>query len=403
MTSMNPTLPLERELGQQIYRALQGPVVEKILHAAKDGSGADYWRSRMEGHCMKVDKEILPEFHALCHEVKDRLNFKEPVDFYVTGDSSLNAFSVAAEEEGRPHIVNINSAMFGLMSNDELRFVVGHELGHIINRDSALKRLIYFVFPPETSHLPITLQYKIRLHDQLAELVADRYGYLANGNRDACVTAFFKMASGLDLGKMNVSIEALLVDNRKRLEYFLNGKGLSRYDHPVNPIRVQAIDLFASAQDEQALEEGMADLINILLRVGDSPMDEDLSVFLASAGLIVTNADDNISEKEVEHIIQTLSGLQIFPKQFLDAVAQADVPKLFEQSVQNILQQNPGMRNELLAYIINLVLADKEISQSEIEFVYGFGNSIGLSEKEISIKFAEMIQQNFVPSLESIV
>jgi hypothetical protein len=69
--------------------------------------------------------------------------------------------------------------MFDLMSEDELRFVVGHELGHIINKDTSLKRLIYFVFPPGAATPPISLQFKIRLHDQLAELVADRYGYMA--------------------------------------------------------------------------------------------------------------------------------------------------------------------------------------------------------------------------------
>lgn len=402
MPTFNPTLPLERELGKQIYQALQGPVVETILKTAKDGSGDDYWRSRMEGHCMKVDKEILPDFYALCQDVKTRLNFKDAVDFYVTGDSTLNAFSIAAEDEGQPHIVNINSAMFDLMSEEELRFVIGHELGHIINKDSALKRLIYFVFPPDTTNPPITLQYKIRLHDQLAELVADRYGFLANGNLNACVTAFYKMSSGLDLAKMNVSIDDLLSDNRKRLDYFMKGKGLSRYDHPVNPIRVQAIHLFVTAKDEKELEDGMDELINILLKVGNGPLDEDLSVFMASAGLIVANADDRVTEKEIEHIIQNLANLQIFPKRFLDAVAQSDVSKLFEQSVQNILSQNPGMRDGLLAYMMGLVMSDKEISKDEIGLIYGFGDSIGFSEKEISQKFAEMIQQNYVPSLESI-
>ena len=402
MPTFTPTLPLERELGKQIYQALQGSVVETILKTAKDGSGDDYWRSRMEGHCMKVDKDILPDFYALCQDVKTRLNFKDPVDFYVTGDSSLNAFSIAAEDEDQPHIVNINSAMFDLMSEEELRFVIGHELGHIINKDSALKRLIYFVFPPDTTNPPITLQYKIRLHDQLAELVADRYGFLANGNLNACVTAFYKMSSGLDLAKMNVSIDALLSDNRKRLDYFMKGKGLSRYDHPVNPIRVQAIHLFVTAKDEKELEDGMDDLINILLKVGNGPLDEDLSVFMASAGLIVANADDRVTEKEVEHIIQNLANLQIFPKRFLDAVAQSDVSKLFEQSVQNILSQNPGMRDGLLAYMMGLVMSDKEISKDEIGLIYGFGDSIGFSEKEISQKFAEMIQRNYVPSLESI-
>ena len=402
MPNFNPTIPLERELGKQIYQALQGPVVEAILKTAKDSSGDDYWRSRMEGHCMKVDKDILPEFHALCQEVKKRLDFKEPVDFYVTGDSTLNAFSVAAEDKGQPHIVNINSAMFDLMSEEELRFVIGHELGHIINKDSALKRLIYFVFPPDTTNPPITLQYKIRLHDQLAELVADRYGFLANGNLNACVTAFYKMSSGLDLAKMSVSIDALLSDNRKRLDYFMKGKGLSRHDHPVNPIRVQAINLFATAKSEKELEEGMDELINILLKVGNGPLDEDLSVFIATAGLIVANADDRVTEKEIEHIIQNLANLQIFPKRFLDAVAQSDVPKLFDQSVKSILSQNPGMRDGLLAYMMGLVMSDKEISENEIGLIYGFGDSLGFSQKEISQKFAEMIQRNYVPSLESI-
>ena len=402
MHNFNPLLPLERELGKQIYQALQGPVVETILKSAKDGSSDGYWRSRMEGHCMKVDQEILPDFYALCQDVKKRLNFKDAVDFYVTGDSTLNAFSVAAEDEDHPHIVNINSAMFDLMSEEELRFVIGHELGHIMNKDSALKRLIYFVFPPDNTNPPITLQYKIRLHDQLAELVADRYGFLANGNLNACVTAFYKLSSGLDLAKMSVSIDALLADNRKRLDYFMKGKGLSRYDHPVNPIRVQAINLFATAKSEKELEEGMDELINILLRVGNGTLDEDLSVFIASAGLIVANIDEQVTEKEIEHIIQNLANLQIFPKRFLDAVSKSDVSKLFDQSVKNILSQGPGMRDGLLAYMMGLVMSDKEISENEIGFIYGFGDSIGFSEKEISKKFAEMIQRNYVPSLESI-
>lgn len=401
-TRFDPAIPLERELGKQIYGALQGSVVEQIIKTAQDDTADDYWRSRMEGHCMKVDKDLLPEFNALCEEVKDRLEVKDPVDFYVTGDSTLNAFSVAAEEEGKPHIVNINSALFDLMDEDELRFVIGHELGHLINKDTALKRLIYFVFPPDSTQAPITLEYKIRLHDQLAELVADRYGYLACGKLNSCVTAFFKLASGLDLGKMNVSMEALLADNLKRLDYFLKDKGLSSYDHPVNPIRVQAIHLFSTAKKEKELEEGMDELIGILLKVGNSPMDQDLSVFFASAGLIVSNADGKITEKEVDQIIQTLAGLQIFPKRFLDAIAEANVPELFRQSVQNILSKDPGMRDILLTYMISLVLSDKEIAQEEVDFIFAFGKEIGFSDKETSVKFAEMIQRNYVPSLEAI-
>ena len=92
------------------------------------------------------------------------------------------------------------------------------------------------MFPPN-AEVPVTLQYKIRLHEQLAELVADRYGYMEVDNLDVCVTAFFKMASGLDLVKMNVSIEALLADNDRRLEYFLKDKGMSR----VSTLSIQSV------------------------------------------------------------------------------------------------------------------------------------------------------------------
>lgn len=399
---LKPEIGLEQALASQIYHALQGDVVRFVLKNAQDTTDDAYWRSRMEGHCMKADKNLLGNFYRLCHDVKERLGFDEPVDFYVTGDSTINAFSIAAEDGEHPHIVNVNSELFNLMSEDELKFVIGHELGHLINQDTALKRLVNFVYPPQTTQIPITLQYKIHLHDNLAELVADRYGYIACGNLEACVTAFFKMASGLDLEKMQVSIEELLADNSKHLEYFLKGGGMSHYDHPVNPIRVQAIHLFATAQDQQELDKGMDELIQILLKVGNNPLDEPMSIFVATAGIITANIDGEVSKEEYEQIIRTLSGSNIFPKNYLESVFKADVDKLFEDSINAILNINPGLKSNLLEYIISIVLADREIGEKEVNFVYSIGKGLGLSMKEISIIFAGMVQRNFNPSLDAI-
>lgn len=400
-SNLNPTIELERQIGEQIYNALQGTVVEEVLKKIRMSGSDTYWRSNMEGHSLKVDKELLPDFYRLCHEVKAKLNFEEDVDFYITGDSTVNAFSVAAEEEGEPHIVNINSALFDLMTTDELKFVIGHELGHLINKDTALARLIRFVFPPE-ANVPVSLQYKIRLHDQLAELVADRYGYIATENLDVCVTAFFKLASGLDLAKMNVSIEALIADNNRRLEYFLNDKGVSRASHPVNPIRVQALNLFATSESEEELKAGMDELISILLKVGTSELDEYTARFIASAGLIVANIDEGINEDEINRVIESLSSMKMFPRQFLDEIAQGNVGQIFADSVENILRINPGMREGMLKYLINIVLSDKLIAKEEVDLLYHFGEQIGLSDMEVASAIGESIQMNYVPSLESI-
>ena len=315
-----PSIELEKQIGEQIYNALQGSVVEEVLRKTKMSSMDAYWRSNMEGHSLKVDKRLLPDFYALTQEVIKKLNFTDKVDFYITGDASVNAFSLAAEDAESPHIVNINSGLFDLMTKDELKFVLGHELGHLINKDSALSRLIRFVFP-EGSQVPISLQYKIRLHNQLAELVADRYGFIAIEDLGVCVTAFFKMASGLDLTKMNVSIDALIADNTRRLEYFLKDKGISRASHPVNPIRIQALNLFSKTKSEEELSQGMDDLLSILLKVGDSELDEHIARFTASAGLIVANSDDNICEEEIDQILDTLASMKIFPRKFLKEIA----------------------------------------------------------------------------------
>ena len=401
MKKLNPTIKLEKQIGEQIYDALQGQIVEEVLKKTKITTNDAYWRSSMEGHSLKVREHLLPDFHKLCQEVKEKLNFHEDVDFYITGDSSVNAFSVSAEDENQPHIVNVNSALFDLMSDDELRFVIGHELGHLINKDSKLTRLIHFVFPRGAA-VHISLQYKIRLHEQLAELVADRYGYMASGKMEACVTAFFKLASGLDLAKMNVSIDALIADNNERLDYFLKDKGISRNSHPVNPIRVKALHLFATCKTQKELNQGMEELIGILLKIGNSEMDEYTAQFIASAGLIVANTDGKISDQEIDEIIDSLAGLKMFPRQFLQEIASGDVVETFNTAVQKILDIDPGTREGMLRYMISIVMSDKIIKKEEISFLYSFGNNIGLSEIEVSNTIAESIQKNYTPSIKAL-
>jgi Zn-dependent protease with chaperone function len=398
---LKPTIALEQQLSKQIYNALQGSVVEAVLKKIKTSGADTYWRSSMEGHSLKVQEDLLPDFYRLCHEVKDKLHFDEPVDFYITGDSSVNAFSVAAEDEGEPNIVNVNSALFDLMTEDELRFVIGHELGHLINKDTKLARLIQFVFPPEAG-IPVSLQYKIRLHDQLAELVADRYGYMATDDLGVCVTAFFKLASGLDLVKMNVSLDALIADNNRRLEYFLKDKGISRATHPVNPVRVQALNLFSTMPTQKELNEGMDELISILLKVGNSELDEYTAQFVVSAGIIVANIDKALNLEEYHVIIENLADLKIFPRKFIEEVMSGDIVKTFNESVEKILQVNPGMREDMLEYMIQIVISDKTISNEEMNMLYDFGRNVGLSDMEVATSIALAIQKNYIPSMESI-
>lgn len=402
MNLFNPEIKLEKQLQAQIYNALEGDIVSFILKNAGDTPEDIYIRSEMEGSAMKVDQDVMGDFYALCQDVKQRLGFKDPVDFYIQGSPVVNAFSIAAKGEGVPHSVVIYSGLYNLMNDDELRFIVGHELGHLINHDTALGRLIRFVYPPRESQMPLTLDFKVRIHSQLAELVADRYGFLACGNLEACVTGFYKLTSGIDLIKLGVSIEDLFKKNDQALDFFLHGGGISDEVHPVHPIRIQAIKLFARAKSDKELEDGMNELIQILLKSGSNPMDPPMSIFIATAGIIAASADGQVSKEEYEHIVRTLASSHIFPSDFVENIAHENVDKLFTDSVNALLEADPNIRPTLLQYMLEIIMADKDIHEKEVNFIYDFGQRMGLSIKDISQIFAVAIQRQFTPSLSAL-
>ena len=402
-------LPLEVELSTQIYNALQGNVVEEIIKMAKIPFSDNYYRSMLEGHSFKVEEGTLSRYYHIFNEIKEALQFNEPVDFYITGDPSVNAFAIASQEEGEPNIINVNSSLIQLMTDDELRFVIGHEMGHLINKNASLVKLINFIFP-HGSVVPITLQYKIRLWQQLSELVADRFGYMAMPDLNVCISAFFKMSSGLDFKKMDMKVEAFLEDNKKRLEYFRNDKGINFATHPINPIRVEALNQFSksvffnekgSSKDE--LEKGMDELIEILLKVRNTELDSNMAKFIATAGLIIANCDETISENEIDLIFSELSVLEIFPKTYLEDITKCDVVETFKDSIKKLLELNPETREAMLRYLISIALADKDINVKEVKLIFNIASGeLGYSPMETAQIFSQMIQIDFTPSLKSL-
>ena len=399
---LNPKIELEQQLTGQIYAALHGELVEKIISLSSFDQSGHGLRSAMEGHSFKVEKRLMSHLHDLLYGVKEKLGFADPVDFYITGDSTVNAWTIAAAREGEPHIVNINSALINLMTDDELRFVIGHELGHLMNRNTEMLRLIGFVFPHGTVP-PLVLQYKIRLWEQLAELTADRYGYMAVENLEACLSAFFKMTSGLDISKINMQVDAYLEENLKHLEYFINDKGLSRDTHPVNPIRVQSLNLYATSPDEKVLAEKMDEIIGALMKLSNDEVDYYLGFFVATAGLIAINIDGEVTSEEIERVLNSLSSFYIFPRHFLDQISEQKVVEVFYSSIEEVLKRRPDMREGMLAYMISLILADSSFNQQEVDFIFEIGEKcFGFSTKEIADRMAGAIQQNFIPSYEAI-
>lgn len=99
MRELNPSIELQELLARQIFNVLQGSVTE-IVRQQCEGIGFDVnFRSVMEGNSLKVSETLLPQFYALCQEVKEKLEFVGNIDFYITGNSTVNVCSYSSDIE----------------------------------------------------------------------------------------------------------------------------------------------------------------------------------------------------------------------------------------------------------------------------------------------------------------
>lgn len=400
---------LEIELESNLFQTLEGKLVEKIIAEANYEPEENIWKNILEGHSFKVTEKMSPKLYHIFHDVKNKLNYKKNIDFYITNSAELNAFALTRSDDKDTDIININSALISMFDDDELRFVVGHEIGHLITRYARVVRLINFIFP-DPEKVPLILAHRIELWQKVSELTADRFGFIASPKVEKCVSGFFKMASGLSTDRIDFDYKAYLIDNEKILEYFTQNRNM--FTHPVNPLRIKAIKLFSESSlyedfkndkefnTDQVLNAEMDKLIAMLQTISTSPMDAFRKQFLASAGLIMANIDKNINDDEYESILESLSNYTVFPHEYLSEICNTSTEEVFKSSISNIIQQNPAERFQLLQYMANIAMSDNSIFNKEINFLFEVGESLlGLTRREIAQILAATLQQGFIPEL----
>lgn len=407
-------IKLEEELGKELYHLMQGDIVSEILKEARIEKIENEWKFMLEGHSFKVNESLAPRLASMFKEVQEKLEFKEPIDFYVTNSSQVNAFSISSLEEDEAHIINFNSELVERLDDDELRFVIGHEIGHLISKNAHIMKLIQFIFP-DAQRMPLILTHKITLWRKLSELTADRYGFIASPNLEKSASGFFKLSSGLDTKRINFDFKAYLEENDKILDYFKKETSTNLLSHPINPIRIKAVELFSNSATYSAVKGGktidtdedldskISDLIQILLTLSSSELDYQRKHFIAAAGILMSNMDEKMTQPEYENIIKTLSQFTIFPKVFLDQVYKQGKPdEILTQSAQAIVQLNPGERYTLFEFMVGMALSDQKLFKQEITFLYDVGeNFFGFKKKEIAQIISKLINQTFMPNIYS--
>ena len=179
----------EHKLTRRIFERFGRPACGKM---PENGMLLQMRRRHLLGDAVRLTPSLLPEIWRAFTQCLNALEISEQAGgLYVLQSSDYNANVMS---DGERFDIVIHSSLLRDFSLPELRFVIGHELGHVLFR-----------------HDQISLQGIFQTHDEIleeealllfewsraAEISADRTGLLCAGSVEDAASAMFKLASGL--------------------------------------------------------------------------------------------------------------------------------------------------------------------------------------------------------------
>lgn len=204
--------PVDQEaLGALKRMPALGLVVSKFNEVGLD----EILRLHSLANKIRVSPEQFGALKDLFDEVKDTLDMQCDVDLYIEQSFSYNAYTTGVMYRQ----VTITTELIGALEESELRFVIGHELGHI-KSEHVLYHQIGRYLPSLLSILGemtlglgrlIGTGFQIALYDWIrkSELSADRAGLLACQDPSAVYSTFCKLAGVPPEWFTRVNMEAI--------------------------------------------------------------------------------------------------------------------------------------------------------------------------------------------------
>jgi Zn-dependent protease with chaperone function len=158
---------------------------------------------------IRVDHRQYPRVYQRFTEAAATLDVAELPELYVTQSPWLSAEAVGLD---RPFVV-VSTACVQQLDDDELRCLLGHELGHVGSGHAVYKTMLLILtrWAANLSWLPVgAFALRAIIAAMLewwrrAELSADRAGLLAGQDPAAAVRLLMKLAGGGDLSEIDTA------------------------------------------------------------------------------------------------------------------------------------------------------------------------------------------------------
>lgn len=203
----------------------------------------------------------LFEIYKECIEI---LDIPQAPELYVSLAPFVNAGAVGTE---RPFVV-INSATLEILDEDEIRFIIGHELGHILADHVLYKTMLMLLLRISVTGFGIPLTWLaltaiiagLNEWDRKSELSSDRAGLLCVQDPGKAYGVFMKMAGGTRLEQMDIETFLQQAEEYQsggdRLDSVYKILNLMGQRHPFPVLRVWDLKRWAESDEYRKIMDG---------------------------------------------------------------------------------------------------------------------------------------------------
>lgn len=252
------------------------PLDLEATNALKQLPGMDFWVRQLLGQLgeqffllenlassVLVGDQQLPHLHQLLLDACKVLDL-EPPQLYVRQHPVPNAYTFAMR--GRQPFIVLHTSLIDLLTPEEIKAVIGHELGHLKCEHGVYLTLANLIVLAAGQLSPIgglmvqNLQAQLLEWLRCAEFTCDRAALLATQDSNVVISVLMKLAGGSPSLAPQLNIKAFLDQARAyddisntQLGELLRQAQTAQLSHPVPVLRAREIDRWASGKIYQTL------------------------------------------------------------------------------------------------------------------------------------------------------
>lgn len=364
--------------------------LEVLIEHFVDSGGVRSMYDAVLASELRLTRMIAPRLLGLLDAAREKLAFDEPFELFVGQNPMVNAAAMHRMSEDEPHVLSLTSALVERMTDAELSFVLGHELGHLAYRHYRA-RLADAAFGRNAggeSKAPPLLLRRLESWDRMAEISADRAGMMAvDGNLEVAVSAFFKLQSGLGPEHLRFDIAAIL-EQLESLQKSSRRELFAEFSHPATPIRVRALQLFGEVREGQrtleAVDAEVAEIARLMDYAPSEPLDLNAREFILAGGLLAAYIDGDVEMDDAgwNTLVQLLLPVSADPEAEVARIkSRGDAEGILEKSAEWLRENAGEERFDLLRGIAHVTAADGHLSPAERAFLKRCAELLGIPSR----------------------